>query len=163
MKQDFAAQRSGLDRQVSAPTAPELRTPETTRTPEDAGQPTASRDERRQAATDAQRRAIAAFDTHMQGAEDRAWAGELRGQLVEASESGVAVQSVACRGDLCRADLTLDDPAAMQRFVDKFSSKAPRMFSLFYERDGAKLKTTLYLARPGTAMPDLRKDLTAPS
>jgi len=150
-----------LDRQVAGASASKdasARAPEPSDEPE---HKPPSREERRQAALERHRQQIAALDGHMRlEVEDKVLAVELHGELVRSVEGlpGSAVGSIECHASLCRAEMTHADPSTLQRFMEEFSQTGHRPFSLFHERDGERLKVTLFTARSGASMPDLANE-----
>jgi len=128
----------------------------------DAAEP--SRAERRKQVQEAQHRAIAFLGTRVDdGPRDPAWSSAIAAELTTSLEvgSGSALHSVTCSASLCRAELTHPDRRRVDRFIETLSGTLHLTFQLFFERDGDRLATTVFVARDGQRLPELAKQLGA--
>jgi len=123
-----------------------------------------TRSERREAALQQQRRAVAFLASRLgDGPRDAAWGARVQAELASSlpSGSGSLLRSVACGSVLCRAELTHPDRRALDQFAQTLSETYHPSYQLFFERDGDALATTMFLARDGQPMPNLAKELHA--
>jgi hypothetical protein len=159
MKGEVMALRSELarlDHRLASPPAGAPADPAAT--------PAASPEERKQAALHEQRRAVAFLASRVaDGPRDAAWSSEIQATLLGSLEagSGAALRSVECGASLCRAELTQPDRSRLDHFIEALPGTLHRSFQLFFERDGDRLATTVFLARDGEAMPNLAAELRA--
>jgi hypothetical protein len=121
-----------------------------------------TREERKTALLQEQHRAVDYLDAHVTGGLDPAWGAQVQAKLTTldtAGTAGATVRSVACGTSLCRADLTLGDRPQLDHFLDQLPTAAlGGAYQAFYERDGDKIATTLFVTRDGQPLPNLAKE-----
>ncbi|HEY6177200.1 MAG TPA: hypothetical protein VIX73_22240 [Kofleriaceae bacterium] len=117
--------------------------------------------ERKKAALEEQRRAVELLAARVEDEpRDQSWSSEIRAELTgNLGASAGSLRSVDCGATLCRAELRHPDKQKHQQFIETLSQTLHKNFQLFFERDGDALATTVFIARPGHAMPALAKEL----
>jgi len=118
--------------------------------------------DRKQAALEEQRRAVAFLDARFASEpRDPTAAADLGGELASSLTVGTGsmVRSVACGATLCRAETSHGDKQELQHFIETLSGTFHRTFQVFFERDGDAIAATTFLARDGHPMPNLAKEL----